>query len=401
MTDDEQQAPLEGFRIVELGRVVAAPFTAMMLGDMGADVIKVERPDGGDETRSYGPYSFGGMSFHFVSGNRNKRSLTLDLKNKQGAEAMRRLLKTSDAFVTNTLPGSLERLGLGYPQVGALYPKLVYCMIGGWGLRGPQRDRPALDIVTQAGSGQMLLTGPEGGDPQRSGIPVGDLSAAMYAAFAVVVALLQRQRTGRGQLIDTSLFEAASSMLHHMAGQYFITGEAPKRLGNAHPSMVPYDTYQTKDGWVALAVSDDLTWQRLCAALGLASLAKDKRFAGVPDRNSNRQALNEAVGTRLRELPSEDLVKLLEESRVPCEKVKDVREVFESENAEALGLRANFSHPAVGPMSAVATPYHLSEWPETIRRPPPQLGEHTDEILRELGYDAAAIEEMRQRGTIA
>ena len=169
MTDGEQQGPLEGFRIIELGRVVAAPFTAMMLGDMGADVIKVERPDGGDETRSYGPYNFGGMSFHFVSGNRNKRSLTLDLKNKQGAEAMRRLLATSDAFVTNTLPGSLERLGLGYPQVGVLNPKLVYCMIGGWGLRGPQRDRPALDIVTQAGSGQDAADGTRRRRPSEIG----------------------------------------------------------------------------------------------------------------------------------------------------------------------------------------------------------------------------------------
>ena len=221
----------------------------------------------------------------------------------------------------------------------------------------------------------------------------------MYASYAVVVALLQRERTGRGQLIDTSLFEAASSTLHHMAGQYFITGEAPKRLGNAHPSMVPYDTYQTKDGWVALAVSDDLTWQRLCAALGLAPLAKDERFAGVPDRNRNRQALNDALGTRLRELPSEELVKLLEESRVPCEKVKDVREVFESENAKALGLRANCSHPAVGPMSAVATPYHLSEWAETDKATAPSIGgAHGRNLTRNWGTTQPPSRKCGDRG---
>lgn len=393
---NENPAPLEGIRVVEMGRVLAAPFCAMMLGDMGADVIKVEMPPGGDDTRNWGPYNYRGMSYYIVSANRNKRSISLDLKQEEGAEALRRLLATADVFLHNTLPGAIERLGFGYSEVSASNPKLVYCMITGWGLRGPQRDRPAVDMMAQAGSGLMLLAGPPGGEPSRAGVPVADLSAAMYAAYAILAALRQRDLTGRGQLVDTSLIEAAVSTLHHLATQYFITGESPPRVGNAHPSIVPYDTFRTTDGWVALAVINEAAWSRFCQGLGLDSLVADPRFDSRSARADNRGELTEIVGRRLKEMPTQEVLAVLDASSVPCEEVKDVRGVFESENVKALGLRVTFNHPEAGPISVVGTPYHLSQWPDTIRQPAPKLGEHSEEILKELGYDSAAIRRMRR-----
>jgi glutaryl-CoA transferase len=379
-------APLEGVRVVEMGRVLAAPFCAQMLGDMGADVIKLEMPPGGDESRSYGPHNFGGLSYYFVSLNRNKRSLTLNLKDESAKEVLRRLLARSDVFIHNSLPRAINGLGFSYGQVKELNERLVYCSISGYGAKGPDKDTPALDMIAQAASGVMSLTGPPDGPPYRAGVPIADLTAGMFAAFAIMVALRQRDVTGKGQEVHTSLLEASASLLTYLASQYFITGQDPQRLGNAHPSIVPYDTYPTSDGWVAIAVVNQATWSRFCQRLGLGEIEADERFATVAARTSHRPELTEILTTRLKAMSTTELVTAMKEAAVPCEAVRTLDMVFSDANSRTIGLRAEFEHPESGRMSAVNTPFHLAGWPETIRRPPPHLGEHNGEILRELGF---------------
>jgi crotonobetainyl-CoA:carnitine CoA-transferase CaiB-like acyl-CoA transferase len=378
------RAPLEGIKVVEMGRVMAAPFCAQMLGDMGADVIKVEMPPRGDESRSYGPHNFGGLSYYFVSLNRNKRSLTLDLKDQKDKEVMRKLLGRSDVFIHNSLPRAISGLGFAYEQVKQLNERLIYCSISGYGAKGPDKDTPALDMIAQAASGVMSITGPPDGSPFRAGVPIADLTAGMFAAFAIMGALRQRDATGKGQEVHTSLLEASSSLLTYLASQYFVTGKSPQRLGNAHPSIVPYDAYPTSDGWVTIAVVNQGIWQRFCEKLGLGEIEHDERFATVESRAANREALTELLVDRFRDMSTVELVTAMKEASVPCEAVRTLDMVFNDANSKAIGLTATFEHPEAGPMSAVNTPFHLSQWLQTIRRPPPKLGEHNDEILGEL-----------------
>ena len=379
------QAPLEGIKVVEMGRVMAAPFCAQMLGDMGADVIKVEMPPGGDESRSYGPHNFGGLSYYFVSLNRNKRSLTLNLKDDGDKEVLRKLLAHSDVFIHNSLPRAISGLGFAYEQVKDLNERLIYCSISGYGAKGPDKDTPALDMIAQAASGVMSITGPPDGSPFRAGVPIADLTAGMFAAFAIMGALRQRDATGKGQEVHTSLLEASSSLLTYLASQYFVTGKDPQRLGNAHPSIVPYDAYPTSDGWVTIAVVNQGIWQRFCEKLELGDLEHDERFATVESRGANREALTELLIDKFRDMSTVELVTAMKEASVPCEAVRTLDMVFNDDNSKAIGLRAEFEHPEAGSMSAVNTPFHLSGWPQTIRRPPPKLGEHNDEIRKELG----------------
>ncbi|MPZ23872.1 MAG: CoA transferase [Dehalococcoidia bacterium] len=393
-------APLDGLRVVEMGRVMAAPFCGQMLGDMGADVIKVEMPPGGDESRSYGPHNFGGVGYYFASLNRNKRGLSLNLKEDGAKEILRRLLRDADVFIHNSLPRAVDGLGFSYEHARDINPRLVYCSINGYGARGPNKNTPALDMIAQAGSGLMSVTGPPEGPPFRSGAPVADLTAGMYSAYAILGALRQRDLTGRGQQVDTSLLEAATSLMTYMASHHFITGDNPRRMGNAHPSIVPYDTYPTADGWVAIAVVNAGTWRRFCGALGLGHLVGDERFAAIPDRAGNRAALDDVLVERFATMTSKDLVLALRGADVPCEAVRTLDQVFADDNSVAIGLRADFEHPKAGPMSAVNTPYHLADWPDTIQKPPPALGEHNAEILRDLGYSVDEIASFRTSGAI-
>ncbi|MEX2236120.1 MAG: CoA transferase [Dehalococcoidia bacterium] len=377
-------APLEGIRVVEMGRVMAAPFCAQMLGDLGADVIKVEMPPGGDESRSYGPHNFGGISYYFASLNRNKRSITLDLKQEEDKQTLRRLLERSDVFIHNSLPRAIEGLGFAYEQVKGLNERLIYCSISGYGAKGPDKNTPSLDMIAQAASGVMSITGPGDGPPFRAGVPIADLTAGMFAAYAILGALRQRDQTGLGQEVHTSLLEASASLLTYLASQYFITGNNPQRLGNAHPSIVPYDTYPTSDGWVAVAVVNQGIWQRFCQKLGLLELQSDERFATVAARGANREELTPILVEKFQQMSTLELVAAMKEVSVPCEAVRTLEMVFNDENSKAIGLKAEFEHPEAGPMAAINTPYHLSAYPDTIRRPPPKLGEHTEEILAEL-----------------
>ncbi len=388
--------PLEGYRVLELGRVLAAPFCAQMLGDLGAEVIKIELPETGDESRAYGPPFIEGESFYFFSLNRNKESVTLDLKHERAKEILRELIGRSDVFVHNSLPGPMERLGFSYEDVREVNPRIVYCAISGFGQSGPDRDKPCLDMMAQAVSGLMFLTGEPEGSPMRSGAAVSDIAAGMFGAYGIVAALLHRERSGEGQMVDISLLESSISLLTYQASRYFVTGENPVRLGNAHPAIVPYDCYRTADGWVTIAVVNQPIWERFCTALGLEDLPHDQRFLTNADRVSNRDALNQILFDRLGPITTAELVARLEGVAVPCAEVRDLHAVFADAQVRHLGVRQQVHHPVTGDIDVVGAPYRLSASPAGLRRPPPRLGEHTEKWLRWLGHSQEEIDELRK-----
>ncbi len=363
-------APLAGLRVLELGRLMAAPFCGQVLGDLGADVIKVEQPGCGDESRAYGPPFLNGESYYYLSLNRAKRSIVLDLKDPRGAEALKGLIRTADVFLHNWASDAIAKVGFGEEAVKALNPRVIYCGISGFGKDDP---RTALDMSAQAASGIASLTGPAGGEAVRCGVPVSDLAAGLYAAIGILAALQHRTRTGKGAAVSTSLLEASASLLTYQASRYFITGEVPPRRGNAHPSIVPYDGYETSDGAVVIAVANDATFRRLA---GILDLPADPRFATNPDRVRHRAALEPLVAAAVRRFATADLLARCAEARVPCDAILDLQGVFQAHPA----LRRTLVHPVTGPVETLASPLHVDgETPNPP--PPPRLGEHGAEIL--------------------
>ena len=392
--------PLAGLRVLEMSQIIAAPYCGQMLGDMGAEVIKIEVPDGGDVSRSYGPHKLGDLSYYFCAFNRNKDSLTLNLKHAGAAAVLRELIRRSDVFVHNSLAASIERLGFSYEQVRDLNPRLVYCAISGYGRVGPDKDTAALDMAAQAASGVMYLTGEPDGRPMRAGVPIADLVAGMFAAFAVLAALRQRDRTGEGQLVDTSLLESSAALTSYLASQYLATGENPPRLGNAHPSIVPYDSYRCADEYVVVAGANQGIWERFCRALGLDTLTEDPRFRTGADRSANRDALNEVISRRMAASRASEIVALLRPAGVPCDIVRDLHGVLTGPQVEALGLVQSLERDSTS-IPVLAPPYHLAAADGGFaRRPPPTLGEHTDKWLREVGLSAGEIANLRDEGAV-
>jgi crotonobetainyl-CoA:carnitine CoA-transferase CaiB-like acyl-CoA transferase len=391
---------LDGLGVLDLTSQLSGPYCTMLLGDLGADVIKVERPDGGDELRTSGPH-VGGESAPFMTVNRNKRSLSLDLKAPEGLAIARRLAARADVVVENWRPGTAARLGLGWDDVRALNARTVYCSISGFGQTGPYAARGGFDRIAQGMSGLMSITGEEDGPPLPVPVPVADIGTGMFAALAVLAALHARTRTGTGQLIDTSLLETPIAWSVYEAAAHFATGEVPPRLGRGHRTNAPYQAFRTADGWINLGGGSPTFWPRICAVLGLDRLADDPRFTTPTLRVRNRKALEGLLEARFATAPTAAWLERLEAAGVPAGPILTYDQVFADPHVQHRRMAVEVDHPRAGRTRVLGVPVKLSGTPGAVRRPAPTLGQHTDEILRELGLDEAAVRDLHARKVVS
>jgi crotonobetainyl-CoA:carnitine CoA-transferase CaiB-like acyl-CoA transferase len=399
--DERPAGPLDGVTVVDLTRVLSGPYCTMMLGDLGARIIKIEQPGRGDDTRAWGPPFIDGESAYFLSINRNKESLTLDLKHTRAREVLERLLAGADVLVENFRPGTMARLGLDHAAVGARHPRLVYCSISGFGQTGPRRAQPGYDAVVQAEGGLMSITGDAEGPPYRLGVAISDIVTGMFAAQAITSALFARERTGRGQSLDIAMLDSTVALLTYQASIFFATGTPPVRMGNRHPMIVPYQTFAAADGELVVAVGNDDLWRRFCRVTGLEDVAADPRFATNQARVTHYAELQPQMAARLRARPRADWIAALMAVGVPCGAVRDVGEVLSDAQVRARGMVAALEHAALGPISVLGSPLQLSDTPAMLRSAPPVLGQHTGGILRDdLGLSEQEIETLKREGAI-
>ncbi|MEE9274134.1 MAG: CoA transferase [bacterium] len=393
--------PLEGLRVVDLSRILAGPFLTMMLGDMGADVIKVEHPEGGDDTRAWPPFYEGGESSYFQSVNRNKKSLTLDLKSAEGKEILRALIEKADILVQNFRPGAIERLGFGWEACRGWNPRLIYSAISGYGQTGPSRERPAYDILLQAEGGLMSITGPLGGSPYKTGVAIADLTTALFAVQGVLLAVIARERTGRGQLVDTAIQDGQAALMSHAAGNYFGSGSPPGRMGNRHPSISPYREFACSDGVLIVAAANDSLWQRFARAIGRADLAEDPKWERNPDRVAGRDELEGEIEDILKTKTRKEWAEIISAGGVPCGPVRDIAELCADPQIAHREMVVEMEHAANGILRMMGIPIKLSDTPGSLRLPPPMLGEHTEEILTGLlGRDSGEVARLREKGVV-
>jgi formyl-CoA transferase len=376
-------------KVVDLTRVLAGPFCAMLLGDMGADVIKIEEPAAGDDARAWGPF-VGEWSAYFLGVNRSKRSLALDLKTKDGQEALARLLAGADVFIENFKPGSLDKLGFGYEAMRAINPRLVYCSITGYGRTGPRRHLSGYDPVVQAESGFMDITGAPEGDPMRTGIAMTDYLAGLYAFGGILLALRDRDRTGEGEQVDIALFDSVLSTLSMPVGIFQATGRTPKRMGNDHPAIAPYEVLHAKDGMVMIAAANPRLWRQLCGAVGLSHLIDDPRFSTNTDRVRHRAELKAEIERAFAAYTVDELVAAMERASVPCGRVRNVAEALQDPQVDARQMMLPLDGPELEGFRVLGNPIKLSAHPQRQVLRPPRLGEHTEEILTGLGLLSAS-----------
>jgi formyl-CoA transferase len=402
MQDLPKSTALGGLRVLDLSRVLAGPYCTMLLADLGAEVIKVENPNAGDDTRQWGPPWLDGLSAYFLSVNRNKRSLALDLKHPKGQEIARRLAEKADVLVENFKVGAAAKLGLDYPALAQINPGLVYCSITGYGQDGPDYSKAGYDFIIQAEGGLMSITGPADGPPYKVGVAVVDITAGMYASHAILAALIHRQQTGRGQYIDIALLDAQLGWLANVAQNYLVTGQAPQRHGNAHPNIVPYEAFQTADGYLALGVGNDRQYQRLCGVLGRPDLWADERFQTNPSRVDHRQALVPLLQAVFITRPTGEWISALSEVGIPVGPINDIPAALKHPQAQARQMVQQIDRPSGVAVPLVGPVAKFSETPAKIYAPPPRLGEHSRQILAEdLGLLPEEIEMLLREGVIS
>ena len=393
--------PLHGIRVLDLSRVLAGPYCSMFLGDLGAEVVKVEQPGMGDDTRSWGPPFQGGESAYFLCVNRNKRSVTLDLKTSDGIELLRRLALRADVLMENFRPGTLAGWGLSEADIRRQNPGLIYAALSAFGASGPLKERPGYDLAIQAWGGLMSITGPAEGEPSKVGVAIIDIVAGLMLGKSIAAALFAREKTGEGQRIETSLMEAEIASLINAGSNYLVTGRVPGRWGNAHPNIVPYQSFPTADGHLVVAVANEAIWARFCEGVGRPELAADPRYETNARRVENREALIALLDDMFRGRPDHDWIDLLNRAGVPCSPVQTIREVFDSPQVQATGMLEEIRHPTAGTVRMAGLPVKFSRTPASIRLAPPLLGEHNRQVLDEwLGLDDAAIADLQRRGTL-
>jgi formyl-CoA transferase len=391
--------PLEGVRVVDFTQAMAAPFGTMNLADMGADVIKIEPPGTGEPTRELSSLRQNGHSATFMTMNRGKRGLTVDLKRPEGVEIVRRLARTADVFVQNYRPGVAERLGVGHAALRAVNPRLIYCDVSGFGSTGPYASRGGYDLIAQGMSGVISVTGEEGA-PAKSGVPLSDLCAGLFAAYGILAALEHRDRTGEGQLVDTSLLEAAMALTVWEATEYWVTGRAPKPLGSAHRLAAPYQAIRASDGYFTVGANNDRLFEELCRAIDRPDLPEDRRFAAAAARMEHRAALIEAIEKTTAGESRAHWLARLEAEGVPCGPINDYAEALADPHALVREMVVDLVHPGAGPIKALGVPVKLSDTPGAVDRPAPLLGQHTADILRELGYTEAEQRALAEQGIV-
>ena len=393
--------PLEGVRVIDLTRILAGPYCTMMLGDMGAEVIKIEHPQGGDDTRGWGPPFLNGVSTYFISINRNKKSLTLNLKDERGKDLLRDLIRKGDVVVENFRPGTLDKLGFSWEEIHRINPAVIFASLSGFGQTGPRKNEPGFDVVIQGEGGIMSITGEPDGPPSKFGASIGDITAGMLAAQGVLLSLYHREKTGVGQMVDVGMLDGQVALLTYHANNYFGTGKLPPRRGNKHPSITPYETYKCKDGYFNLGVGNDSLWRRFCDAMGLVHIKEDPKFAINKDRVDNRLELQEILDPFFAEKTVGETIETLRGAGIPCGPINNLEQVLNEPQILAREMVVDIDVPIAGPTKVTGVPIKLSETPGAVRTPPPTLGQHTEEVLESvLGMDEAQRNVLRDEGVV-
>jgi len=391
---------LEGIKVLDLSRALAGPYCTMMLADMGAEVIKVEMPGRGDDSRSWGPPFVEGESAYFMSINRNKKSITLNMKSEKSTEIIYKLIKQSDVLVENFRPGAMERLGLSYERMKEINPGIIYASISGFGQDGPYRMLPGFDQVLQGMGGLMSITGEPDGPPIKVGVAIADITGGMFTAYGILVALYNRKNTGKGQMIDVSLLDSQVAQLTYRAGAYLTSGEIPQPVGSGHPVIVPYQAFKAKDVYINIAVGNDQLWQRFCKAVGLEKVMGDPKFATNAKRVENREEIVKIISDLIATRNGEEWLKIITDAGVPCGPIYTIDKIFSDPQVLHRQMLKELDHPKAGKIKVTGIPVKLSDTPGEVKTAPPLLGQHTQEILSELGYNNRDVEKLRQEKVI-
>ncbi len=391
---------LDGIRIIDFSKALAGPYCTMMLADQGAEVIKVEMPGTGDDSRGWGPPFIEGEAAYFLSVNRNKKSITLNLKDPKAKEIALKIIEKADVVLESNRPGVMTKLGLDYESVKKINPGIIYCAISGFGQTGPYSKRPGFDQVIQGYGGIMGLTGEKGGSPLKVGIAVTDIATGMFAATGILTALYHKERTGQGQFVDASMLDGQVSWLTYQAGRYLASGNVPQRIGSAHPLIVPYQDFEASDGFINIAAGNDNLWKKMCEVTGLTDIADDPKFASNPKRVENRVAVVELVSEKIKTKTMQEWLDILNDAGVPCGPIYTVDQIFKDPQVLARDMLVELDHPKCGKIQVTGVPVKLSETPAEVKTPPPMLGEHNSSILQELGFKDEDITKMKEDNII-